>query len=68
MTKLTACGGYSDKNGNHVIGSFENCNIMFLGKNSTLKIGDNFIAKNMTINVKIKIHKNYQIKVHSLRN
>ena len=46
MTKLTACGGYSDKNGNQVIGSFENCNIMFLGKNSTLKIGDNFIAKN----------------------
>ena len=51
MTKLTACGGYSDKNGNHVIGSFENCNIMFLGKNSTLKIGDNFIAKNMTIRI-----------------
>lgn len=51
MTKLTACRGYSDKNGNRVIGSFENSNIMFLGKNSTLKIGDNFIAKNMTIRI-----------------
>lgn len=51
MTKLTACRGYSDENGNRVIGSLENCNVIFLGKNSTLKVGDNFIAKNMTIRV-----------------
>lgn len=51
MTKLTACNGYSDENGNRIIGKFENCNVIFLGKNSTLKIGDNFSAENMRIQI-----------------
>lgn len=51
MAKITSCNGYSDENGNRVIGSFKNCDVIFLGKNSTLKIGDNFTAENMTIRI-----------------
>lgn len=52
MTKLTSCNNYSDENGNCVIGSFENCSIIFSGKNSTLKIGDNFnVGRIMKISI-----------------
>ncbi len=51
MIKIKECCGYSDENGNRIIGKFENCEIIFLGKNSTLKIGDNFSAENMRIQI-----------------
>ncbi len=51
MTKLTECNGYSDANGNRIIGSLENCDVTFSGSNSTLKIGDNFNTVRMKISV-----------------
>ena len=51
MTKLTECKGYSDEKGNRVIGSFQNCEIIFSGSNSTLRIGDNFNAGQIKISI-----------------
>lgn len=59
MPKIKECSGYSDKNGNHIIGNVKNCEIMFTGKNSVLTIGKNFHAENM----KIRISSNCKIEI-----
>lgn len=51
MTKLSEGTGYSDSKGNHITGSFENCEIIFSGSNSALKIGSNFSCRHMKINI-----------------
>lgn len=51
MTKLTECNDYSDKNGNSIVGSVQDCSITFSGNNSTLKIGDNVNVRNMKISI-----------------
>lgn len=40
-----------DENGNKIIGKAENCEVTFSGKNSTLKIGDNFSAGHARISI-----------------
>lgn len=51
MTKLSEGTEYSDIKGNHITGSFENCEITFSGSNSALKIGSNFSCRHMKINI-----------------
>ncbi len=51
MTQLTSGSNYSDENGNCITGSFDNCIIIFSGRNSTLKIGDNFNPARMKISI-----------------
>lgn len=41
MEEIKQCVNYSDENGNRIIGRVENFSVVFLGSNSTLKIGDN---------------------------
>lgn len=65
MARITQCNNYSDENGNKIIGKIENCEVTFSGKNSTLKIGDNFSTGHMKINIgsdcNIEIGNNVQI-------
>ena len=51
MIKMKEYGGYSDKNGNRIIGDVRNCEIMFTGKNSVLTIGKDFRTENMRIRI-----------------
>lgn len=51
MIKIKECSGYSDKNGNRIIGDVKNCEIMFTGENSVLTVGKDFRAENMRIRI-----------------
>lgn len=51
MTKITQYNNYSDENGNKIIGKIENCEVVFSGKNSVLKVCGNFSAGCMKISI-----------------